>query len=67
MTEYQRQQLMQPPFHLRRDKHGYAEAIDNADGVTVVHLTPGTLRNETEGGAQAVVDMLNDKTPPPTK
>jgi len=44
------------PYTIRRNVYGHAEAIER-DGYTVLHLNPGTERNEQE--VQGIVDRLN--------
>ena len=43
-------------YTIRRDEYGHAMAIER-DGYTVLHLQPGTERNEQE--VEGVVALLN--------
>jgi|GEM_PF-1898563 len=44
------------PYTIRRDEYGHAVAIER-DGFTVLHLQPGTERNEQE--VEGIVALLN--------
>lgn len=58
-TEKQRRERMMSNvnvYSVRRDEWGHAVAIER-NGYTVLHLQPGTERNERE--VQDIVDRLN--------
>jgi hypothetical protein len=48
------------PYTIRRDEYGHAVAIER-NGYTVLHLQPGTERNEQE--VENIVALLNSKPP----
>jgi hypothetical protein len=49
----------QAPFHATRTRFGYADRIDDVNDKTLVHLNTGTMRNESEGGVEYLLSLLN--------
>jgi hypothetical protein len=49
----------QAPFHANRTRFGYADRIDDVNDKTLVHLNTGTMRNESEGGVEYLLSLLN--------
>jgi hypothetical protein len=49
--------MIEGPYELVRDSHDFASAIVGRDGWVVLHLVPGSRRNEQY--ADEVVELLN--------
>jgi len=53
------------PFSAYRDEYGYATGIQDADGRFIVRLHTGASRNESEGGVDRLLSLLNTPKAPP--
>ncbi|MEM9111672.1 MAG: hypothetical protein AAGC72_16850 [Planctomycetota bacterium] len=53
----------QTMYHRVNDNNGqgFAEAIADEQGVFIVHFDRGTVLNESEGGVDRLIDMLNER------
>ena len=47
------------PYHAVRDDNGHAYAIADSTGYYIVHLQCGTTRNESDGGVDKLLRLLN--------
>jgi hypothetical protein len=59
LTQQQAASTSEPYIALLDELTGYAYAIATADGNVLVHLDRGTMRNESEGGVEKLLALLN--------